>query len=259
MKLARLAVVAIAAAVMLSAGMTHAEIIYLDNFDSGSSGDQLLGNAPDVRPGAETWSGTGVFKYDGAGAVYFDHNDARSNHLPLTIEDDLIYTLTARVRNARPDTSSDWIAIGWAENDHYAGFNSSSSSASRGHYWMIWRGSTELRAFVGPATASSADGGSGTNAPGEGDELDLRIVLDQLAATPTAYFQYKNPSESQWTEYASVALNDTLLNNISRVGISASSTLTGVSSFELTAVPEPASWLLLLSALACGLLVRRRR
>ena len=100
---------------------------------------------------------------------------------------------------------------------------------------MAWRGNNDLIAFEGPAT----DGGiSISDSPsGESNVLDMRVSLDM--PNDTAYFLYKNPSESSWTTAAFVALDQTKIDSITRVGISSVNTDTGWSSFEL--VPGPSN------------------
>lgn len=228
----------------------HAAIIFADDFNTGTSA-ALNGQAPQTRPGTETWRAGGVYtKNTGTGVVSSTGSGSANLAMPA-FDSGTVYTLTGRVFNNLASSDGDWVGIGWTTQTTST---NAWNVAGTGTYWMFWRGNNEIRFFQG-AGAVSSSGATSVFVAGESNVLDLRVVLDLPANTFTA--QYKNPSAATWTTYTSAALSSGLLNGIKSVGFTTLDTNTGIESFELTAVPEPASLALL--GLGGLTMLRRRR
>ncbi len=241
-------------AALTGARTAEATVIFSDDFTSGTNGG-LNGQAPQVRPGTETWRAAGVYTKDTTAGVVNSSGSGSANLAYSTFDSNLVYTLTARVFNNT--TGTNWVGIGWTtQTTNTNAWN----VAGTGTYWMLWRGDNEIRFFQGTG-ASGSSGATGVFIPGESNVLDLRVVLDLPANTFSAL--YKNPSASDWTSYTSGTLNSSLLNGINSVGFTTLTSSAGLQSFELVAVPEPST--LALAAAAIGLVaglhrvVRRRQ
>ncbi len=202
------------------------EDYYFDAFTTGTDG-ALAGQEPEVRPGTETWRAASVFNKNTDGIGTVNSSGSGSANLPMPeFDPDSIYTLTARVRNSRTDNN--WVGIGWTTQTTST---SAWNVAGTGVYWMLWRGNGNFAVFGGPG-AGGAISGSGSSA-GEDDLLDMRVVIDMPADTAT--FQYKLPSESNWSTYAGpTTLSESRINNINSIGFTTLGNNTGIQSFELT-------------------------
>jgi arylsulfatase A-like enzyme len=220
--------------------------IYSDDFSGGSS--DINGVAPDVRPGTETWTASGIFNADGS-VDQPTSNSQGSMTLPFTPVDGFIYTLDASFSGVSGDT--DWFAMGFANGQSFT-----STSADRflganvtGATWMLFRGATPEPLTTsgnkiqrGLANASPADWLDPTLWDLEGGAIDLRIVLDTTAGTGawTATWYAKLPAAGSYTL---VGATTTVLHSAASytsVGIAASNTnaTTGtggtLESFSLT-------------------------
>ncbi len=215
-----------------SNGAAPGTAIYSDDFTSGTNG-ALAGQAPQTRPGTETWRAASVFTKNTSGIGTVTSSGSGSANLPMpTFDPNSVYTLTARVLNSRTDTS--WVGIGWTtQTTNTNAWN----VAGTGTYWFLWRGNDQFAAFAG-AGATNSITGSGT-AAGEDNILDMRIVLDMPANTAT--FLYKHPGASDWSTFAGpTTLNASLISGINSVGFTTLNGSTGIQSFELT-VSEPSA------------------
>jgi alpha-galactosidase len=213
-------------------GVAPDTVLFSDDFTLGTNG-ALAGQAPQIRPGTETWRAASVFTKNTSGTGTVNSSGSGSANLAMPeFDPNSIYTLTARVSNSRTDTQ--WVGIGWTtQTTNTNAWNVSGT----GTYWMLWRGNNEFAVFAG-AGATAGITGSGT-AAGESNVLDMRIILDMPANTAT--FQYKNPSASDWSTFAGPAtLNASLISGINSVGFTTLNSSTAIQSFELT-VADPSS------------------
>ncbi len=238
--------------------------IYSDDF-SGSSGTSLNGLAPDVAPGAETWTLNDAGSFDswkadgsalagGAGAL-----GQTSMQLPFSLTAGNVYQLSARV--APTSSTGQWIAFGFSDR------LTSSAGASglfafgqvNGVSWLFYGDTSsggQFNAFGGPDTANPIGGSyaGGGNLP-----ADFRILLDTTGSLwKTSLFITPNGgSETQIGSTFNYAANPT----INAVGFSKGQNVAGlVDNFQLQVqvVPEPTALSLgLLGGLA--LLFARRR
>lgn len=210
-------------------------VIYSDDFNTGSNGS-LHGQAPQVRPGTQTWRAGSTSKTTTSGGSVTG-TGAMAAHLPMpAIEAEKIYTLSARAFNNFASSSSNWIALGFtAQTTETAAW----SNTNTGIYWMLWRGNDELRGFRGAGATNSIGATSGFTAAGVSNVLDLRVVLDTRTGFNTITYQYKNPDASVWSTYASAALVSSSIASIKSVGFSTlAGSSSGLQSFELT-VDDP--------------------
>ena len=222
-----------------------AVVIYSDDFTSGTNGS-LNGQAPQVRPTTETWNSTNWNKNTSDGGTA-NGSGSGSAVLPApTFDAGDVYTITVRLYNNLASTSNNWVAFGFT-----TGTVGVYSGANVGMYWMLWRGTDELRAlenganFVGPSVSPT----------GENNQLDARMVYD-VDEDMMSWF-YKNPSATEWTLLHSMSPSQSRIDSINNVGLSANSASVGALSFELVNIPEPAT--ALFGSLGLLALLRRRR
>lgn len=222
-----------------------AVVIYSDDFTSGTNGS-LNGQAPQVRPTTEIWNST-TWNKNTSGGGTANSSGSGSAVLPApTFGAGDVYTITVRLYNNLASSSSNWVAFGFT-----TGTVGVYSGANVGMYWMLWRGTDELRAlenganFVGPSVSPT----------GENNELDARMVYD-VDEDMMSWF-YKNPSATEWTLLHSMTPSQSRIDSINNVGLSANSTNVGALSFELVSIPEPAT--ALFGSLGLLALLRRRR
>ncbi len=243
--------VAVAAGMMVGfASVAEAGVVYRDTFESGDTG-ALAGQAPEVRPGTETWAAGSISKYapsEGDSEYYASptsNNQAAT--LPMVFGDgegefarNDVYTLTSRIYNQ--GTGDAWVAVGWHNGDNSG--TRRYQDAGVGRYWLLWRGDGRVSSLTsGASIQETVDDVDGELIDGR-RALDVQIVLDWTAETPTITWNFKNPSASSWTELDSANINESIVNNVQRVGIGNSTvTNAGWYSFEVTTdadLPPPA-------------------
>jgi hypothetical protein len=223
--------------------------IYYDDF-SGSSGTDLAGTAPDIRPGSETWAlGTGDsaipaerWKADGSVLGSSSGGGGTGGLLPFTPSAGTIYELSLTINPTTTDGTGDWLALGFLTP---SGFPDAP--------WMFKRGDSgspafDTSTFLGPSTSGGAV--EGVPSGSQPSPTDFRIVLNTTPALWTV----------EWFIDGSSVRTDTYSSNpsITNVGIFRFESVAGsVDNFLLTEVPEPGSLVLL--GLGLGLLATRRR
>lgn len=203
-------------------------VIYSDDL-SGSGSDDLAGAAPDVRPGTEVWSAGAGFNADGSFDSALDTSTGSAS-LPFVPGAGFVYTLTAVVDpvSAGATNPRDWVILGFQENQNDANALLGPPSPS-----MFFRGD---RVGVNPIGTRVTSAGGFTNHDPAVDLLgptELKIILDTTDTAWTVDFVAGGTSVTGVQTFAS---NPTI--NYVFFG----TTIQGsIDSFELTAVPEPAS------------------
>ena len=236
------------AGLALAASSAHAATIYSETF-SGLGTDVLNGTTPDE--GGGLWVASTDWQADGSIAGSTSGTDDDSAFLTFAPTSGNVYTLSATV--TQPTSVSDttvWVGLGFTASNvtgshtSDAGFWSAPNNASP---WMLYRVNSEVKTFAGPGvTVSEAEGNYGGT-------ITMSIELDTTADQWTAEW-FVNGSSVRVVDYST---NPT----ITHVGFGrengASSTLT---SFSLTAIPEPGAYALLagLTGLVFVMLRRRR-
>ncbi len=226
-----------------------AATIYFDDF-SGSSGTDLAGTAPDVRPGSETWASgtndTGVaavrWKADGSVLASTTGGGGVSAVLPFAPANGNIYELSVQLNPTSADGSGDWLAMGFG--------TATGSLNGSGGAWVYKRGDGlfDTASILGPGVNSLVS--HGTPAGSQPSPTDFRIVLDTTAPNWTAEWFINNSS----VRSATYSTNPT----ITQVGLMRFESAAGSArNFTLTVVPEPGTSMLLGLGLA-ALSVRRR-
>ena len=118
-------------AVLSHATSASAAIIYSDDF-SGSSGANLNGTAPDVRPGTQTWTAATAIKADGS-VSGVGHASA---YLPFNPVAGNVYTMSVDV-NVTGGTGGNWFALGFAADDEIFGWHSTAPTPLLGSWQDI--------------------------------------------------------------------------------------------------------------------------
>jgi len=237
------------AGLALAASSAHAATIYSETFSG--TGD-LNGTTPDT--GANTWVAStdwnADWNADGSITGSTSGTDDDSAFLSFAPTSGNVYTLSATVTQPTSGFStSAWVGLGFTASaatgsSGGTGFYSAPNNASP---WMLYRVNSEVKTYAGSGTAGSAIEGN------YGGTITLSIELDTTAAQWTAEW-FVNGSSVRAEAYST---NPT----ITHVGFGredgASSTLT---SFSLTAIPEPGAHALLagLTGLVFVMLRRRR-
>jgi len=214
-------------------------VIFSDDF-SGGAATNLNGQAPDVRPGGETWvavSSPSYFKADGS-FVGGGTGGTRggSATLAFTPEDGRVYTLDASVTGVTGD--GNWIGFGFAQGQSTAGSTDARFTQGNviGKAWMLLKGDatgSENSALMN-GTASNEPWATYTQENPGGDML-MRIVLDTMggAGNWSATWYAKRPADP---DYAIILATTNLLDEtISSVGFAVSGpTVSGsIESFSL--------------------------
>jgi hypothetical protein len=227
--------VAVGSMLLASPAVTDAAY-YSDDF-SGAQGTALDGQAPDERPGTETWTAGPEWQLTGSNSVEIGTQE--SALLPLSPTSGTVTTVTARLQDGIEGTdASTWSAIGFsAESDPGVGAADDFTGATDGVYWMLRRFNDEFLSFEGSGT-----GGNSASADPAGIDdstADMRVTLDGPGNSVT--WEYKDPADSTWTELASETMDAGLLDSINHVGISSSSNLEATfTSFEVAStIPTP--------------------
>jgi len=209
---------------IVGTGKASAAVIYSQDFPL--NGNPLLGTTSTV--GGGTWSGNNLFNIAG-----YTTGSSGAIALAFTPVSGKIYDLTATINIANANES--WIGAGFLStiNDAY-GFTGSPNSS-----------------------AAIRNGGAWTTFPGGGNGItstDLRIRLDTTGAQwVTSFYQ---GGVQMGSAYTYTTGNPT----INYVGFVSEGTAVGsVSAFQLTAIPEPSTYAMVLGGLLNLSLIRRRR
>jgi hypothetical protein len=203
---------------------TAVSVIYSQDFPV--VGDPLLGTTSTV--GGGTWSGVNLFNIAG-----YTTGSSGAIALPFNPQSGYIYDLTATINIANDNGS--WIGAGFLSTiDDAYGFTGSPNSS-----------------------AAIRNGGAWTTFPGGGNGItstDLRIRLDTTGAQWVSSF-YQGGVQ-MGSAYTYTTGNPT----INYVGfVSEGTALGSVSAFQLTAIPEPSTYAMVLGGLLNLSLIRRRR
>lgn len=209
---------------IVGTGKASAAVIYSQDFPL--NGNPLLGTTSTV--GGGTWSGNNLFNIAG-----YTTGSSGAIALAFTPVSGKIYDLTATINIANANES--WIGAGFLSTiDDAYGFTGSPNSS-----------------------AAIRNGGAWTTFPGGGNGItstDLRIRLDTTGAQwVTSFYQ---GGVQMGSAYTYTSGNPT----INYVGFVSEGTAVGsVSAFQLTAIPEPSTYAMVLGGLLNLSLIRRRR
>jgi hypothetical protein len=227
------------AALAVMAESSGAALIYSENF-SGLSSTLLNGQAPQTRPGTETWTASASIKADGT--AVFQAFDEASSFLPFAPIGGQVYTLTATLAQPGPrNADGQWGGIGFtAGNTVSTAIWRDPNLASP---WMLYRNNDPVVTFTGTGTTGSESEGNFTGTQ------TLTIVLDTTADLWTAAWKVGGTSVRTHT----FATNPT----INYVAFGRASAGVDFDSFTLDVIPEPGS-VAMLGIGGLAMLMRRR-
>jgi hypothetical protein len=214
----------LAAALLAFAVQSQASVIFSDNFTG--SGTNSLG-------GQTTTTGGGVWQGATDDAIMANGSFAGTGQkwLNWTPSSGFVYDLKVTINQ----TSGDWAGLLYkptAGNPIWAGF------------------STPVGTFLDVETTYPSVGSVGNNGSG-----DYMIRLDTTAANwTTSYFFNGVQKGSTYTWVTLPAIDGVGIVTYNNAGTSIGS----FSNFELSAVPEPSTYALILGGIATLLLIRRR-
>jgi hypothetical protein len=216
--------------------LARAAVLYDENF-TGAAATTLNGQVPDVdqNGGFNQWRAHTHFTADGNMNAPASGSGA---FLPFVPTPGSVYTLSASFTNVVGNTN--WMAFGFAESVPANPQNTGNdyrfiSGATTGKAWMLFRGAFGTGALThqthrgnaDSGTANGADWSVGTFAPG--GNIDLQIVLDTTAATYTATFYAKLPTDGGYTQVSAGALN-LAAQDIGAVGFAAAAVSTSIDA-----------------------------
>lgn len=217
---------------MLIAALAHAGLsvganaatVFSQNFPL--NGDPLLGTTSTV--GGGTWSGNNLFNIAG-----YTTGSSGAIALAFTPVSGKIYDLTATINIA--DAKGSWIGAGFLGNNTNA-------------YSFIPAPNTPTAIRNGDAWTTFPGGGIGITS------TDLRIRLDTTGS------QWKSTFYQGGVQMGSTHTYTTGNPTINYVGfVSEGPAVGSVSAFQLTAIPEPSTYAMVLGGLLNLSLIRRRR
>lgn len=215
--------------------------IYSDTF-SGSPG-QLVGSAPETRPGSETWGGSTAIQTTETVAYATNTNPwIYTAWLPLSPATGVTYSLSVTVNTAAAGLyqgGGDWVAVG------FGNFATGADMAGRGGPWSLLQnngGAQFFRADTSVPPAPFLTKSSGTYTPASAHTLRVDFIR---AADGSAVASYYIDGSSVTTYNYSSGTAPT----ITGVGFGTyyQPTTTTFDNFTLTAtaVPEPATYAML--------------
>lgn len=227
-----------------------ATIIYQDDF-SGANNTNLSGTAPDIKPGAQTWSGS-TLSFDADGSVDND-GGGRGAWLPFIPATGNIYQLSGTINVA----GGSWITLGFAERNPNNHFNTTTASGADPYGSAVVAPGGAVTFFVGEGLSGSSDhtGINGVN--------QIDITLDATNASSTLWTMAFKLNGTQVVAPSTVLQSATFegtgsFSNIAFVGFSADNTAAGqIDNFSLSIIPEPST--ALLGGIGMLALLRRRR
>jgi len=201
-----------------------AAVIYSQDFPL--DGNPLLGTTSTI--GGGTWSGNNLFNIAG-----YTTGSSGAIALAFAPQSGYIYDLTASIHIANDNGS--WIGAGFLGNNTDA-------------YSFLVTPNTSAAIRNGVAWTAFPGGGTGITS------TDLRIRLDTTGAQWVSSF-YQGGVQ-MGSAYTYTSGNPT----INYVGFVSEGTAVGsISAFQLTAVPEPSTYALVIGGIATVLAFRRRR
>ena len=241
--------------VALSAASAHAAtVIYSDSF--GRTGD-INASAPDIRPGAETWTGSTTWKTNGTQAEHDVPAPAGDNGfhalLPFTPVTGNVYRLEASIsaNHVGSAAANRWVGIGFNPTTTITGSNLYPSAASP----ILFESSVGWKAFrlLGNELSPVA---TGTATAGLAEQYAIELDTTNPLWT-VSFFVHGNPIPVSTQAYATNP-------SIGAVGImswtpSYDGNAAYVDNFKLSVIPEPSSSLLFTMIGTLALLRRSRR
>lgn len=227
----------------------HAATIFSDNFDGTGA---LNGTTPDETTGAAAWVSSTAFNADGTFLAGSTTNGSSATLLYTPTAGE-IYTLDARVDVT---STTGWIALGFASGQSTANSPNArfvTGSTPLGRVWMLMGASGGGSVFQDGTTNQNAE--NTINVTGA---IDMRIVLDTTATTWTSTWYAKDATVGSYTVIKSTedVLSQGSINSVG-FALSGNSVPGTITSFSLTAIPEPST--ALLGGLSLLALLRRRR
>jgi hypothetical protein len=221
------------ASTLIPSSESSAAIIYEQAFTGGTG--PLAGSTPTV----ENYVGDNVWTAAGGGSIHLngDIQGGGSVVLPFVPQAGQIYTLTSTLNWT--SSAGDWIGVGFFNTNSVYGFlpgggrNTPTVLSTKNGQWQLWPQAMNL----------NKEGGN--------------IVTTVLDTTQTNWTvsHYQNGSSVAMSAYEYMSGNPI----INYVGFVSEGSQGTINSFQLSAIPEPASFGALAGFLAIGLVITHRR
>lgn len=245
---------------VLAAHAAQATVLYHDNFTSATPAAALSGSTPDTTIGSNTWKGSTLFRQDGVSTVTGGN---AAVWLPITLSGESTYEFTLNL-DLTAGANTNWVAMGFT-NDVAA---TPGMFTDVGATWMLLRRNAQTSAWGGPGTANNQwvnNAATGVTI-GTNLTLTLRVTTGATAANSTVDM-FVNTFQLDLNGAAAGSSREGVnLSSVTNFGIGASSTSSGVLTFqnftaEVTAIPEPSTWAMVLGggSLFVSMVGRRRR
>lgn len=249
----------LSAAVCLSAPQLNAEIIYQDDFSAAAG--TLNGSTVQSSSGTQggtldaTWlsglgstSGTSVFNFSGSGTLNpsSDFANVYFAFLPLAVETGKIYTLTVDIDPTDANSTSN-LGVGFSDN------NTTATGTQGGHSpWVRYNRDGTGRIMDGGTLKDTFGTDVDSSVP-----IRASLALDTTAALYTVDWSIVNLNTS--TSIGSGSFTYTTNPTFSHVFLNTANSNGTFDNFQVTAIPEPASIVLLGGGLLLLLGVQKAR
>jgi hypothetical protein len=228
--------------------------IYSDSFARVGG---LLGSAPDVRTGSETWVAAAAGRTTDGSILTFT-TDRGNAFLPFTPEAGNIYELSVSARTNVTDNN--WLALGFMQPGANIGGgavgNFAFASAAGGYAWALIRGNGASASFAGLG-ATDGQGGAATGTHASGSFHTIMIRLD--TTDPQWSFQSFVNGTAIAPAYTYPVGGNPIIGAVGLSTAGGAAVNWDFDDFQLTLIPEPSTYAAIFGGLALiGLLIRRR-
>jgi len=251
------------AGILLSLSAVQAQTIFQDSFNGTG---ELIGQTPTTGTPGATWtsgsvSAAGVFT-EGTGVLSFTTTSPGNfppyDFLPYAgtnFVDGATYTLSLDMNLANTDANFNWAGLGFFTSNANANQNYVGTVFGNGLGWMLNKGTgSDLQYFTASVTGPS---GTASGAGASTATLSIKLAIGNTGAGSLSYY-----SGTTLLNATPLTLTAAQVASISGVGLFKNNTISGSFdnfSFTGNVVPEPSTWVMMLSGVVGLVLLRRFR